>query len=1094
MQNIRAPGWEDALCDVEQLLTSDVQPLAHAIAARLIETFGVAVVAYGLDGMILSWNPEAERLFGHPARDVIGNTIACLGIGDVHGANPAINARLHAAQAIEDLDVRYIRRGVAIQVRLSLLPLVKPNSAEVVAICLFAREATGNTPASASERQFIADLEQILEQAPARISLWDENLVCRYANSGYAGFFELVPTQIVGKRAVEVLGPERFARARERIEAALWGEPQSFERDLQLVDGRLLHELIHYEPVRGASGRALVVYITDITALKRAEHLAAASAAQFRELYKRTPAILHSIDRQGRLVSVSNEWLRVLGYSHGEVIGRLSTDFLTPESRRKAMESYLPRFWSTNEARDLDYQMVAKDGKIIDVLLSAVTDTDAEGNPQRSMAVIVDVTERKGAERALHEQKLLLEHAERLAGVGAWSYDVVSGTVYWSDQLCRMLDVPLKHHPSFEEGVSFVSPDCRQMVRDAAVASVQQGIPQDGEMQLVTAKGRTLWVQTASTPEVEAGVTRRIFGAIQDITARKEAERKLASQNALLRTTLDSIGDAVITTDLQGLVEWLNPVASTLTGWTLLEARGRAVGDIFCVVYEDGRRCADSPIQRARQDQVSVAPEHLLLIDRYGRERSIIDSAAPIRDDVGVVSGYVMVFHDVSEQRRLAREVSHRASHDALTGLLNRAEFELRLRHAFARARAEGAAYVLLYIDLDQFKIVNDTCGHSAGDQLLRAVANIFTTCIRSRDLLARLGGDEFAVLLENCTPASARRIAQQLCDAMDRYRFVHADERFRVGASIGMVPVDRHWSSEAEILQAADGACYAAKEAGRNRVHEWSDSDTKMLARQHEMQWASQIESALDENRFRLYGQKIVGCLASLPTWYIEVLLRLLTEEGDLVSPGAFLPAAERFNLASRIDRWVLREVVTFLATSNCRLLDTIGINLSGQSIGDRSFHRYAMELIRDSGVDTRKLCFEITETAAITYMGDASEFINCMRALGVRIALDDFGSGISSFGYLKALPLDFLKIDRSFVQRILHERLDHVAVSSFCSAAKVCGLKTIAEGVESEEVMRELHRIGVDMAQGFLFHRPEPLQQLVTAMVEPPLPGSDA
>jgi len=331
------------------------------------------------------------------------------------------------------------------------------------------------------------------------------------------------------------------------------------------------------------------------------------------------------------------------------------------------------------------------------------------------------------------------------------------------------------------------------------------------------------------------------------------------------------------------------------------------------------------------------------------------------------------------------------------------------------------------------------------------------------------------------------------LCEQMDRYRFVHAGERFRIGASIGMVPVDRHWTSESEILQAADAACYAAKEAGRNRVHEWSDSDTKMLARQNEMQWASQIESALDEGRFQLYGQKLVGCLAHLPRWHIEVLLRLRTAEGGLVSPGAFLPAAERFNLASRIDRWVLREVVTFLAANDCRTLDMLGVNLSGQSIGDRSFHRYAMDLIRDSGVDARKLCFEITETAAITYMGDASEFINGMRALGVRIALDDFGSGISSFGYLKALPLDFLKIDRSFVQRILQERLDHVAVSSFCSAAKVCGLKTIAEGVEGEEVMNELYRIGVDIAQGFLFHRPEPLNELIAGLSEPPAASSE-
>ena len=687
------------------------------------------------------------------------------------------------------------------------------------------------------------------------------------------------------------------------------------------------------------------------------------------------------------------------------------------------------------------------------------------------------------AEDALLEYQRLLDHAERLAGVGAWSYDAVTGSVYWSDQLCRMLDVPLKHQRSFEEALSF-PPEGRQVLRDMTIGSAEQRVPHDLEMQLTTASGRQVWIRLATAPEVKDGVARRVYGAVQDITARKEAERALASQNSLLRTTLDSIGDAVITTDPAGRVRWLNPVASTLTGWALPEVQGRYINEIFRVVNEDGSRPPTDPIQRACRGPASLASEQMLLIDRQGRERSIIDSAAPIRDESGGISGYVMVFHDVSEQRRLVQEVNHRATHDSLTGLANRTEFELRLSRAFTQVCDDGSMYVLLYVDLDQFKIVNDTCGHSAGDQLLRTVAKLFTTCIGTNDVLARLGGDEFGVLLSKQTLSSARKVAEQLCDQLDRYRFVHAGDRFRIGASIGMVPVDRRWSSEAEILRAADGACYAAKEEGRNRVHEWSESDTRVLARQHEMQWASQIERGLDEDRFCLYAQKMVGCSSPLPNWHIEILLRLSTQEGRLIGPGAFFPAAERFNLASRIDRWVLREVIAFMTKHDCRMLDTIGINLSGQSIGDKSFHRYAMELIRDSGVDARKLCFEITETAAITYMGDASDFISSMRALGARLALDDFGSGISSFGYLKALPLDFLKIDRSFVQGILQERLDHVAVSSFCSAAKACGLRTIAEGIENEEVMAELRRIGVDMAQGMLFHRPEPLLQLMAKL----------
>ncbi len=927
------------------------------------------------------------------------------------------------------------------------------------------------------------NLEQLLEQSPARISLWDDKLVCRYANSGYAAYIGLARHHLIGRSAAEILGAEKFARARQRIESALQGTAQSFERETVLSDGSVRHEMIHYEPDARGAGRGLLVYITDITARKTAERQALESASQYRALYTHTPAILHSVDRQGRLVSVSDEWLRMLGYSRDEVVGRRSIEFLTPESQRKALEINLPKFWAANEARDLEYQMQAKDGHIVDVLLSAVADRDGAGEPCRSMAVIMDVTERKRVERALREHQLLLNHAERLAGVGAWSYDPASpSSVYWSDQLCRMLEMPLGYRPSFEEALGFFAPEWRETVRSATAQTLASGKPHDMELQMLTATGRSIWAHVTASAELEHGLPDRVFGAIQDVSARKEVEQALASQNALLQTTLDSIGDAVITTNPEGLVEWLNPVAAQLTGWTLAEAKHRPAAEIFRVVQEESRQPVAGPIERARDTRSAVGPAPLLLVARDGQERSVIDSAAPIRDEQGRVLGYVMVFHDITEQRKLSREITHRASHDSLTGLMNRTEFEQRLRQAFDRARDQGVAHALLYIDLDQFKIVNDSCGHSAGDQLLRSVAAIFEGCVRTSDILARLGGDEFGVLLENCTVPQARRVAEELCDQMDRYRFVHDDERFRVGASIGMVPVDKRWSSEAEILRAADGACYAAKEAGRNRVHEWTDSDTRVLARQHDMQWASQIESGLDENRFRLYGQKMVSCASPMSGMHIEVLLRLQTSEGRLVSPGAFLPAAERFNLASRVDRWVLGQVVTFLKTHDCGELDTIAVNLSGQSIGDRSFHRFAMDLVRGGDIDAGKLCFEITETAAITYMGDAGDFISAMRDLGVRIALDDFGSGISSFGYLKALPVDYLKIDRIFVQQILRERLDHVAVSSFCQAARVCGLKTIAEGVESDQVMRELQRIGIDIAQGYLYHRPEPLEVLVS------------
>jgi EAL domain-containing protein (putative c-di-GMP-specific phosphodiesterase class I) len=315
----------------------------------------------------------------------------------------------------------------------------------------------------------------------------------------------------------------------------------------------------------------------------------------------------------------------------------------------------------------------------------------------------------------------------------------------------------------------------------------------------------------------------------------------------------------------------------------------------------------------------------------------------------------------------------------------------------------------------------------------------------------------------------------------MEHFRFIHDDRRFRVGASIGIVPLDDRWSSEAEAMQAADAACYAAKEAGRNRVHEWFDTDASLKARHGEMQWVTRLEHALDERRFRLYAQRIEHCCGAAHGVHFEILLRLIEPDGRVIAPSVFFPAAERFNLASRIDRWVLREVLDWMGSSRLEAVETVAVNLSGQSIGDKSFHRYAADLMARAPSQAGKLCFEITETAAITHMEDAKEFIAAMRKLGVRIALDDFGAGASSFGYLKSLAVDFLKIDGQFVRDILQDRLDHTAVCCFRDIAAVCGLQTIAESVESEEVLAELCRIGIDLVQGYLIHRPEPLDRLL-------------
>jgi diguanylate cyclase (GGDEF)-like protein len=437
----------------------------------------------------------------------------------------------------------------------------------------------------------------------------------------------------------------------------------------------------------------------------------------------------------------------------------------------------------------------------------------------------------------------------------------------------------------------------------------------------------------------------------------------------------------------------------------------------------------------------------------------------------------------VQQLREASGEIYYNATHDALTGLVNRSEFESRLRRVLQKAGEDRSEHALLYIDIDQFKLVNDSCGHAIGDQLLQQVGKLFADAIRTRDTLARLGGDEFAIILEHCSADQAQRVAQQICDAIAGFRFVHDERSFRVGASIGLVPVDDRWTTTAAIMQAADASCYAAKEGGRNRVHLWFDTDTAIRVRAGDMQWAMRIEHALDQNQFVLHAQRIEELGKKSPGIRAEALLRMVQDDGILVPPGSFLPAAERFHLASRIDKWVMQHALEWLkALPDPRAIRTLSINLSGHSIGDRAFHRHAIESFRDAGPRIcQQVCVEITETAAVTNLGDAAAFITKIRALGVQVALDDFGSGASSFGYLKTLPVDYLKIDGQFVRDVVDDPLDEAAVRCFAEVARVVGVKTVAEFVDRPEVLAKLRSLGIDYAQGYLLHRPAPLNDLL-------------
>ncbi|MCB1822473.1 MAG: EAL domain-containing protein, partial [Candidatus Competibacteraceae bacterium] len=433
-------------------------------------------------------------------------------------------------------------------------------------------------------------------------------------------------------------------------------------------------------------------------------------------------------------------------------------------------------------------------------------------------------------------------------------------------------------------------------------------------------------------------------------------------------------------------------------------------------------------------------------------------------------------------------QLNHQAHHDSLTELSNRRAFEMSLQQALESARGQGAEHVLFYLDLDQFKIINDTCGHIAGDALLRELSRILQGRVRRQDMLARLGGDEFGVLMEHCALSDALRVANTLCNAVSDFRFSWDNKIFRIGVSIGVVPIDANSESCASVLSAADSACYAAKDAGRNRVHLYTENDLELARRKGEMRWVSRINQALEDNRFQLAFQPIVPTQGVLGGYHYELLLRMRDEAGQIVMPGAFLPAAERYHLAGKLDQWVVGTALDWLSNNPVHLndLSLCSINLSGHSLGNDHLLNYLVARLEHQPPLTRKICFEITETAAIANLSSALHFINTLKDIGCRFALDDFGSGFSSFAYLKKLPVDFLKIDGMFVRDLIDDPVSLAMVNSINEIGHVMGMETIAEFVKDDKVLDKLRAIGVNYAQGYGVGKPRPLSDLAVPSID--------
>lgn len=626
--------------------------------------------------------------------------------------------------------------------------------------------------------------------------------------------------------------------------------------------------------------------------------------------------------------------------------------------------------------------------------------------------------------------------------------------------------------------VDIIHPEDREAARQRMAARLEGRIVDAGvTLRLLRPDGEVLWAELAAgLVDLGDGRTGVLYTA-HDVTARKRVELALERERDHAHVTLAAIGDGVVRTDAAGRIETMNPVAERLLGRALGEVAGVPLDDVYHRVDRTTAKPLASTLALCLAQQRRVeSPQPCLLVGRDGEELVVQESAAPVFDRDGALAGAVLVVRDVTRLTGMEREISYFASHDAVTGLLHRRELERRLARHLGSGGGRGGA--LIHLDVDEFRVVNDLCGHNAGDELLREVAERLYETVGEAGVVARMGADEFGVLLPRASPEEGRRLAEELRAAVADHRFRWRDHRFDVRVSVGVVPLDVAGGDLPQVIIAAEAASLAAKERGRDRVQEYRPHDRELVERHGEMQWIHRIHRAFDEDLFRLHRQPIRRLTGDGEEGLSEVLIRMRGDDGRLVAPGAFIPAAERYHLIPAIDRWVVRTVLAGLAEDGdgsdhaC-----LAVNVSGLSLSDEGFLDDVVAAFDSSGVDPRRLCFEITETAAVAHLTHAHRFMAVLRAQGCRFVLDDFGSGLSSFAYLKNLPVDFLKISSQFVRGLEDTELQRALVKSIHQIGDLMRMGTIAEGVETAAALEALEELGVHYAQGFWIGRPQPL-----------------
>lgn len=831
----------------------------------------------------------------------------------------------------------------------------------------------------------------------------------------------------------------------------------------------------------------------DIIALANAEALLQ-ERQQVLELFVRlAPAAIAMLDREMRYLAVSDLWIEYYQLEKTDIIGLTHYEVFPdiPQPWRQDYQHCLTGKIDLLKNKEDSY--VHSNGRVDWLGLEVHPWRDCEGKIGGLLMLSEVITEKK-----LLEQKFFSSESQMRAIFEAMTDFVL--TVNLTNDSMQILPTKFfdlnsvdTHNQIIEKTqvLLFDSPESdHYQTLIKLVLETQQTIDFEHSLEV---NNSLMWFSVNVAP-LDANT---VIWVAHDVSHRKEMEQNLFAEKELAQVTLKSIGDAVITTDALGKVKYINPIAERLTGWKSTQAQGKPLLEIFCIIDQYTREAVPNPVDLVLQDNSIYKQEvahNTLLVSRDGTEYAVEDSAAPIQDRQGNLIGAVVVFHDVTKSRHLANKISWQANHDALTRLYNRRKFEEKVDLAIQEAKSEEAHHALCYFDLDRFKVVNDTCGHDAGDELLRQITKLIKGKIRDSDVFARLGGDEFGILFHQCPIDIAEKLAERLRILVQDFRFTWVSQVFQIGVSMGLVAVDSNTVSLTSLLKSADSACYTAKNKGKNCVHLYRQQDTLIYLQHQETSWIEKLNLALKEDRFCLYMQKIMALKETSDLdedrtkndrCHYEILLRLTDKSGEIIAPSVFFPTAERYNLMPEIDRWVISN---FLASyeAYCKQQKKrdlkppshiYNINLSGASINHNNFSAFLQKQLEHYAVPLETICFEITETAAISNLDNAVALIESLRKLGCSIALDNFGRGVSSLTYLKKLPIDYLKIDGSFTENIDNDSIDYATVECFNHISKVMNVKTIAEFVKDDRILQNLKQIGIDYAQGYGIERPKPL-----------------